>query len=147
MSVNDFDYRSYLLLSELRIPPSHFRNAERVGFYASPCVTCTSCGVAKSTALPGAGKPFAGWFSIPPFEPLHLILETQREWDSTLRLAPLALRAAWLSRRHSPGRENHSQDGFLFRPSNPSISSQKQEHPLGCSCFWRREWDSNPRYL
>ena len=63
--------------SALRTPPSHFRNAERVGFYASPCATCTSRGVAKSAALPGAGKPFAGWFSIPPFESLHLIAKTR----------------------------------------------------------------------
>ena len=61
-----------------------------------------------------------------------------------LRFASCRLRSArrGLGRRRSPGRENHSLDGFLFRPSNPSISMQKQEHPFGCPCFWRREWDS-----
>ena len=111
------------------------QKTERVGFSASPPAVCAPRGAAWSAALPGAGKPFAGWFSFPPFESLHR--DVKNGESGILRFASRRLHSVLrgLARRRSPGRENHSQDGFLFRPSNPSISMPKTRAPLRVLLF------------
>lgn len=57
----------------------------------------------------------------------------------------LALRAARTLGGASRGGKTVHRTLFRLRPSNPSESQHKQEHPCGCSCLWRRRRDSNPR--
>ena len=64
-----------------------------------------------------------------------------------VRLQSIFLRNAFYNRRILPRPKNIPPVCFLNGLSNPYIHQSKSPPARGGLLLWRREWDSNPRYL